>query len=264
MAPLAHTLTRQLAAAARTIAVRSTPIAAASVTPRAFTANGFHTSIRSYAPASKPVEEQSAQHPGRSDIDHLENPSLSEEVVHAEREAVDPLHDSVGQTAHKMSDKVQNAAHSVAESVKNAASTLTGSGGQKRSYHASAVRRQNPEGSKPVEEQSANHPGKSGHDHLDNPSMAEENVHADRTQKDPLPDSHKSSTKKEKASKSAGVKDNVSELKQPGKKVDDLSDGDATRRSMESASSSFPSARVGPGEAQVELELTFAVFHPQA
>lgn len=58
---------------------------------------GFHTSARVGA-SSKPVEEQSAQHPGKSDIDHLENPSLSEEVgalfslfLSSPRTATDPL-----------------------------------------------------------------------------------------------------------------------------------------------------------------------------
>ncbi|KAM0791755.1 hypothetical protein ACM66B_004022 [Microbotryomycetes sp. NB124-2] len=36
----------------------------------------------------------SAQHPGKSGLDHLENPSLSEEAVHAEKHGQDPLSES--------------------------------------------------------------------------------------------------------------------------------------------------------------------------
>ncbi|KAK4050657.1 hypothetical protein OIV83_003383 [Microbotryomycetes sp. JL201] len=40
------------------------------------------------------VSNSSAQHPGKSGLDHLENPSLSEEAVHAEKHGQDPLSDS--------------------------------------------------------------------------------------------------------------------------------------------------------------------------
>lgn len=211
--------------------------------------------------AGKPVEEQSAQHPGKSDVPHLENPSLSEEVIHGERLGVDPLagkhhHDgsstssSAAGTAEKVVDQVKDAASKVAEKVKDAASTVTGAGNpQKRSYHSSAIRRapENPEGSKPVEEQSAQHPGKSGIDHLENPSMSEEHVHADRTAHDPLPGDKKPSRQDNKAPN----KNNVSrpplggdQVEPAGKlataSVDDLPDGEATKKSMESASSFAP------------------------
>ncbi|GAA6018920.1 hypothetical protein JCM10207_009198 [Rhodosporidiobolus poonsookiae] len=174
----------------------------------------------------------SAQHPGKSDIDHLENPSASEEAVHADRETADPL-----SAASKASHKIEDAASAVADAAKSANKAKataqkvvdsvkdTIGGGSKRSYHSSAVRRSDVPGAPG----SAQHPGKSGHDHLDNPSASEETVHADRAGHDPLPHEHKSSTK-EKAKESAGVKENVSELKK--KEVDDLPDGEATLKSM--------------------------------
>ena len=209
--------------------------------------------------AGKPVEEQSAQHPGKSDVPHLENPTLSEDAVHADRLDIDPLagkhhHGSstAAGTAEKVVDQVKDAASKVAEKVKDAASTVTGAGNpQKRSYHSSAIRRapaeENPEGSKPVEEQSAQHPGKSGIDHLENPSMSEEHVHADRTAHDPLPGDQKPSRRDNKAPN----KNNVSraplgggQVEPAGKpataSVDDLPDGEATKRSIESASSFAP------------------------
>ncbi|GAA5822381.1 hypothetical protein JCM3770_002372 [Rhodotorula araucariae] len=166
---------------------------------------GMHTSA--VARGGKPVGEQSAQHPGKSDIDHLENPSLSEEFVHADRDAADPLKGKKGSkgavggaaasATTNATEQAKGVAGKVADAVKGAASTVADAvgAGQKRGYHASAVRAA--PGGKPVEEQSAQHPGKSGHDHLDNPSLSEEGVHADRSPKDPLPDQHKASTKKE-------------------------------------------------------------------
>ncbi|GAA6023155.1 hypothetical protein JCM8202_001004 [Rhodotorula sphaerocarpa] len=168
--------------------------------------------------AGKPAEEQSAQHPGTSGHEHLENPSLSEEVVHADRENQDPLKGKAkkaGQAdAPSMGKRVQDAANLVAGRAKETADAVTANVGgplggssndgssspQKRSYHSSAVRRapENPEGSKPVEEQSAQHPGQSGHDHLENPSMSEEDVHADRTGADPLPGDKKPSRQDQK------------------------------------------------------------------
>ena len=206
--------------------------AAVAVTPtRLFSS----TSLRA---AGKPVEEQSAQHPGKSDIDHLENPSLSEEVVHADRDAADPLKgkkaskaaSSAGSAAQSAADQAKGVAGKVADAVKGAAGTVADAvgAGQKRGYHASAVQRAP---AKPAEEQSAQHPGKSGHDHLDNPSLSEEGVHADRSPKDPLPEQHKASTKRDKGEPVA--KNHVSTGK------DDLSDGDATLRSMELESCPF-------------------------
>lgn len=113
-----------------------------------------------------------------------------------------------------MGKRVQDAANLVAGRAKETADAVTANVGgplggssndgssspQKRSYHSSAVRRapENPEGSKPVEEQSAQHPGQSGHDHLENPSMSEEDVHADRTGADPLPGDKKPSRQDQK------------------------------------------------------------------
>ncbi|GAA5862483.1 hypothetical protein JCM3774_002532 [Rhodotorula dairenensis] len=202
--------------------------------------------------AGKPVEGQSAQHPGKSDVPHLENPSLSEEVVHGERLPVDPLEgkhhhpattsgagSTVTGTAEKVVEQVKDAASKVAETVKDAAGTVTGNNtNQKRSYHSSAVRRapqsENPEGSKPVEEQSAQHPGKSGLDHLENPSMSEEHVHADRTAQDPLPGDKKPSRQENKDKNS--VSPPAGNSASPRRALDDLPDGDATKKSVESAS----------------------------
>ncbi|GAA5988761.1 hypothetical protein JCM10908_006159 [Rhodotorula pacifica] len=230
---------------------------AAAALPRSFATSSARL-------AGKPAEEQSAQHPGKSGLPHLENPSLSEEAVHADRLGPDPLKGqktttstttgSVTGTAEKVAEQVKDAASKVAETVKDAASSITGNKGQKRSYHSSAVRRappkkENPEGSKPVEEQSAQHPGKSDIDHLENPSMSEEHVHADRHAHDPLPGDKKPSRQENKgksnnvssnegasgkASGGLGVK--VEPAGKPRKSVDDLPDGEATKRSIESAS----------------------------
>ncbi|BGP19155.1 hypothetical protein JCM10213_006499 [Rhodosporidiobolus nylandii] len=226
---LATASARQLTRAAR-------PQPAAPRFVPALAARALHTSnvVRVQS------DEADPQHPGKSDIDHLENPSLSEEAVHADREPVDPL-----KATKKAGSKIEDAAHQVQDAAKNAAKQAEGAAEQAQSslkqaadavkdafnsakgkkFHTSAVSRSG----KPVEEQSAQHPGKSGHEHLDNPSMSEETVHADRSQKDPLPDSHKSSEKK-KAKESAGVKDNVSELRT--KETDDLPDGESTLRSI--------------------------------
>ncbi|GAA5864388.1 hypothetical protein JCM8547_005807 [Rhodosporidiobolus lusitaniae] len=222
----------------------------------------YHTSA--VLRAGKPVEEQSAQHPGKSDIDHLENPSLSEEAVHADRIPSDPLPasqkkgytdaeparvragetvgstienvtdsaastvkktaDSAADTASQLGDQASQLASKAAGAVKDAFNKATGSGSRSFSTSARAMDK-----GKPVEEQSAQHPGKSDIDHLENPSMSEEAVHAEKHAEDPLPEEHKSS-KKDKANESAGVKDNVREARQ--KDVDDLPDGDQTVRSM--------------------------------
>ncbi|GAA6039240.1 hypothetical protein JCM8097_003222 [Rhodosporidiobolus ruineniae] len=205
------------------------------------TGRGYHTSAV-LRDQSKIIDNahDSAQHPGKSDIDHLENPSLSEEAVHADREPVDPLKavntaggklgDAASQasaTASSVAQKAGEAVKSAADSVKSAFDSATGgAAGGKRGFSTSAARRNDPDA---PEEQSAQHPGKSGHDHLDNPSMSEEHVHADRTSKDPLPD-HAKAGQKKKAKESAGVKDNVSELNKKG--VDELPDGESTLRSM--------------------------------
>ncbi|POY76379.1 hypothetical protein BMF94_0576 [Rhodotorula taiwanensis] len=225
------------------------------VAPAAATRSFANASVRL---AAKPAEEQSAQHPGKSGLPHLENPSLSEEAVHADRLGQDPLKghtagsstSTAGATAENVVDQVKDAANSVAQKVKDAANTLTGAGNpQKRSYHSTAIRRENPAGSKPAEEQSAQHPGKSGHDHLENPSMSEETVHADRTSKDPLPGDKKPSRQnnggdkqKNNVSATAGQGGTAASVEPAGKpggndtRIEDLPDGEATKKSAESAS----------------------------
>lgn len=58
--------------------------------------------------------------------------------------------------------------------------------------------------------------------------MSEETVHADRTQKDPLPDSKKAHD----SNKGAKGSSNVSPAGQPEKSIDELPDEEATRRSV--------------------------------
>lgn len=124
------------------------------------------------------------QHPGKSDIEHLESPSISEEAVHADRleGAGDPL---VGKTVNAKSHPVEqasgaasnlaNAAGKVVDSVKEA----VGLGG-KRSFSTNARRMAE------SHEEDKTHPQKSGHEHLEKPSQPEEEVHADKSDKDPL------------------------------------------------------------------------------
>lgn len=218
------------------------------------TGRGFHTSAFRRAAGGAPVEDQSAQHPGKSGHEHLENPTLSEEVVHADRAPVDPLKakhttGSASASAQSAVDEAKSTASKVTDAVKDVAGKVADAVGagnsQKRSYHSSAVRRA--PGGKPAEEQSAQHPGKSGHDHLENPSMSEEGVHADRTSKDPLPDQKKASTKKEKGEGSGAGKVSASApvsttmTTTTTSSVEDLPDGEATRRSMERESrAAFP------------------------
>ncbi|GAA5938100.1 hypothetical protein JCM3775_005341 [Rhodotorula graminis] len=249
-------LARQLVGAVRSSAAPRTMRVTPSIIPR-----GFRTTALARN-ASKPVEEQSAQHPGKSGHDHLENPSLSEEAVHADRAPVDPIQDvkvggspsasdsaaaaasSASSTARSAVDEAKSTAQSAMDAVKDVAGKVADAvgAGQKRSYSSSAVRRA--EGGKPVEEQKAQHPEKSGHDHMEKPSRAAEEVHADRSSKDPLPDHKKASTKTEGASTnkvSGGTVDK-----------DQLPDGEATRRSMEreSRSASFLVSRSSASSAQ--------------
>ncbi|GAA5837272.1 hypothetical protein JCM11251_004952 [Rhodosporidiobolus azoricus] len=240
---------RYTATATRTLTRQAQPL-----TPRLSTAvcaslPRYHTSA--VLRAAKPVEEQSAQHPGKSDIEHLENPSLSEEAVHADREAPDPLSPSAkasakaGETAFGAADGVKNVADQAssaadnvagqagatlkkaAEAVKDAVNTVTGGG--KRTFSTTAISRNDKR--KDDGHEPAQHLDKSGHDHLDKPSVSEETTHADRSAHDPLPDEKKASNKtKSEANQSAGVKDNVSEAKK--KDVDDLPDGESTLRSI--------------------------------
>lgn len=67
--------------------------------------------------------EPTSQHPGKSDIDHLENPSASEEAVHSDKHAADPLkpHEKVGGSTPKTAwDNVKKTAEDVADKVKDA------------------------------------------------------------------------------------------------------------------------------------------------
>lgn len=71
--------------------------------------------------------EPTAQHPLKSDIDHLENPSHSEEAIHAEKHAQDPLPDhkkassgSSSSTTGTVEDLKQKASE-VIDQVKDAA-----------------------------------------------------------------------------------------------------------------------------------------------
>ncbi|GAA5903668.1 hypothetical protein JCM8208_003651 [Rhodotorula glutinis] len=250
--PFTAPLARQLVGAVRSSAA---PRAATRITPSTIP-RGFRTTAFARN-ASKPVEEQSAQHPGKSGHDHLENPSLSEEAVHADRAPVDPIQNvkvggspsvsdsaaaaasSASSTARSAVDEAKSTAQSAMDAVKDVAGKVAdavGAGsGQKRSYSSSAVRRA--EGGKPVEEQKAQHPEKSGHEHMEKPSRAAEEVHADRSDKDPLPDHKKASTKTEGGASTNKVSGGTVDK-------DQLPDGEATRRSMERESRSPPRPRL--------------------
>ncbi|GAA5932510.1 uncharacterized protein JCM15063_001247 [Sporobolomyces koalae] len=131
--------------------------------------------------SSTTSHQTDAQHPGKAaGVDHLENPSLSEAFVHADREGADPL---AGKTVNAKSNPAQ-AASGIASNLANAADKVAGAVkdavglGGKKSFSTSA--RQS------TEEKTTPHLDKSGHDHLDKPSLPEEEVHADKTDKDPL------------------------------------------------------------------------------
>ncbi|GAA5914700.1 uncharacterized protein JCM6883_001044 [Sporobolomyces salmoneus] len=206
-------------------------------------------------------ENEDAQHPGKSQLDHLESPSISEEAVHAEKHASDPLPDhqkasssssSSATTASTsfaskeqvdaqhpgraaapegldnpslseafvhadkgpdpLAGKTKNAsshpidtASGVASNVASAASKVAGAVkdavglGGKRSFSTSV---------RQMKEGETQHLEKSGHDHLDKPSVAEEETHADKSNKDPLPKEQKASTRK---GDKAGIADSKSQ-----------------------------------------------------
>ncbi|GAA5892278.1 hypothetical protein JCM6882_003628 [Rhodosporidiobolus microsporus] len=198
---------RYTATATRTAVRQATQPAIAYAPRRAVAAASYHSSSV-WRAASKPAEEQSAQHPGKSDIEHLENPSLSEEAVHADRDAPDPLAHAnkastkMGEAAHEVSETAQGVAaqagstlKKAADAVKDAVKSATGT----RSFSTSAVARND---KRKEEDGSPQHLESSGHDHLDKPSVSEEATHADRSGKDPLPEDKKAS---KKANKSGGV-----------------------------------------------------------
>jgi hypothetical protein len=141
------------------------------------------SSSSSTSTSTSSSQQVDAQHPGKAaGPDHLENPSLSEAFVHADREGNDPLAGKTvnakshpAQAASGVASNLASAAGKVAGAVKEAVG-LGGAGG-KKSFSTSV--RQSKEGE-------TQHLEKSGHDHLDKPSQPEEEVHADKSDKDPL------------------------------------------------------------------------------
>ncbi|GAA5885254.1 hypothetical protein JCM16303_005974 [Sporobolomyces ruberrimus] len=169
-----------------------------------------HQKAGSSSSSSSTVEHVDAQHPGKAAApEHLDNPSLSEAFVHADRAGNDPL---AGKTVNAKSHPIDQASGvasnlaSAAGKVAGAVKDAVGLGGGKRSF-STAVRRSEPARH---EAKQTPHLEKSGHDHLDKPSVPEEEVHADKSSKDPLPDSEKASTKK---GDKAGIAD--SKVQQP-------------------------------------------------
>ncbi|KAM0751142.1 hypothetical protein T439DRAFT_226569 [Meredithblackwellia eburnea MCA 4105] len=129
--------------------------------------------------------EHRPHHPGRSDIEHLEDPTSSEESVHADRIPVST--DDLVNKANKKS-------------------------GSKRGLHTSARDLLQPA---PGDARWGQHVQKSGHDHLDQPTVAEEAVHADRSSKNPLDEATREVRKSNSAPE--GVLGNV--VTQGGQKV---------------------------------------------
>ncbi|GAA5869111.1 hypothetical protein JCM1840_000472 [Sporobolomyces johnsonii] len=200
---------------------------------------GYHTSAvaRSAQADSRDGDGTTVQHPGRSDIEHLDNPSMSEEFVHADREDVDPLKGdarkvgggstgSGGAATTTTGGGLAGAASKVVDAMKDAVGASTG----KKSFSTSARVRlaAKKKGSDGDEGVSAQHPGKSGHDHLDNPSLSEETVHADKHAADPLEGTGK------KASERKGAKAGVADSKSQQSAANEP-DAESTRRSMEEA-----------------------------
>jgi len=96
----------------------------------------------------KDGETHNHLHPGKSDIDHLESPSIAEEEIHADKHASDPL------APHQKASSSSTTSTSTSSSAQNI---------------------------------DAQHPGPGiGPDHLENPSLSEAFVHADRDGADPL------------------------------------------------------------------------------
>ncbi|GAA6063433.1 hypothetical protein JCM10212_002619 [Sporobolomyces blumeae] len=135
------------------------------------------------------ADEADPQHPGKIGPDHLENPSLSEAFVHADRDAVDPLKGNARNAAASAAQSAQGAAAGIANAASKVAAGLkdaVGLGGGKKSFSTSARQlagqgQHEDNGAKP-----ATHVDTSGHEHLDKPSAPEEEVHADKSDKDPL------------------------------------------------------------------------------
>ena len=96
---------------------------------------------------SEEHHENRPHHPGRSDIEHLDDPSTSEEIVHADRHPV------------RTEDLLKQ-------------------GQGKRGFSTSAMGRQT--------DQSPQHLEKSGLPHVDQPTLSEEIIHAERFEVDPL------------------------------------------------------------------------------
>ncbi|GAA5950153.1 hypothetical protein JCM3765_004217 [Sporobolomyces pararoseus] len=166
------------------------------------------SSSQSQSSSSSSEGQVDAQHPGRAAApSHLENPSLSEAFVHADREGADPL---AGKTVNAKSHPAQ-AASGVASNLASAAGKVAGAvkdavglGGGKKSFSTSV--RQSKEGE-------TQHLEKSGHSHLDKPSVPEEEVHADKSDKDPLAGTGQKAS--EKKGDKAGIAD--SKTQQPKK-----------------------------------------------
>ncbi|GAA5957815.1 hypothetical protein JCM21900_004561 [Sporobolomyces salmonicolor] len=200
---------------------------------------GYHTSAVARSAADpREGDGTTVQHPGRSDIEHLDNPSMSEEFVHADREDVDPLKGNARKvgggggaastTTAAAGGGIAGAATKVVDAMKDAVGATTG----KKSFSTSARARlaaAKQDSDADDEGVSAQHPGKSGHSHLDNPSLSEENVHADMHAHDPLEGTGR------KASERKGVKAGVANSKSQQSTTDEP-DAESTRRSMEDVS----------------------------
>ncbi|GAA6021026.1 hypothetical protein JCM11491_005970 [Sporobolomyces phaffii] len=169
-----------------------------------------HEKAGSSSSSSSSSQTIDAQHPGRAaGSEHLENPSLSEAYVHADKD-VDPL---AGKTVNAKSHPVEAAsgvasnlaaaAGKVAGAVKDAVG-LGGAGANNKRAFSTTARPANEHGA------TTQHLEKSGHEHLDKPSVAEEEVHADKAgdSKDPLPDHQKASERK---GDKAGIADSKSQ-----------------------------------------------------
>ncbi|GAA5995040.1 hypothetical protein JCM5350_004219 [Sporobolomyces pararoseus] len=164
------------------------------------------SSSSSSSQSSSSEGQVDAQHPGRAAApSHLENPSLSEAFVHADREGTDPLAGKTvnakshpAQTASGVASNLASAAGKVAGAVKDAVG-LGGAGGKKS--FSTSVRQS--------KESETQHLEKSGHDHLDKPSVPEEEVHADKSDKDPLAGTGQKAS--ERKGDKAGIADSKSQ-----------------------------------------------------
>lgn len=167
------------------------------------------------------ADEHDPQHPGPVGPDHLENPSLSEAFVHADRHAEDPLKGKTANasTASSAASSAAAAASSAAESAQGAAAGIAdaagkvaekvkdavGLGSNKRAFSTSA-RQLAP---KEDDAKPAMHLDESGHEHLDKPSVSEEEVHADKSNKDPLAGTGQKAS--DKKGDKAGIADSKSQ-----------------------------------------------------